>query len=213
VAFFVGQKLAASDLDDFNPGGDVNPGDDIALGSGGVITWSGDTNLYRASAGKLKTDHILVGSAAQIGRPIIQCRQVSGLTQALAASTPAAISMTGEDIDTLNGHSTSVNTSRFTPTVAGQWRFWGQLVVATGTALTMAVQFRKNGNVDIRAPYGMFTTTTQGFAFNTCQCHAVLQLNGTTDYVELWGNVSNAINTAANLTDAFSYMIGEYWGP
>lgn len=56
MAFSIGQKLLASQVNDFNPSGDVNPGDDIALGTGGVITWNADTNLYREAADILRTD-------------------------------------------------------------------------------------------------------------------------------------------------------------
>lgn len=142
--------------------------------------------------------------------PVAHFRQVNGSTQTLTASTPAAITMTGEDLDTHNGHSTVTNTSRYTPTVAGRYFFTGALCVATGTALTMVTQFRKNGAVALAAPYGMFTTTTQAFAFNTAHCFAEFDMNGTTDYVELWGNVSSTIATAANTSDANSFVMVRY---
>lgn len=220
MGYAVGQKLLASQLNDPTPTGDIDLGDDLLMATGGQIVWSSDTNLYRGAANQLKTDDDLtvVGlltatTNARVGRPVLQMRQVTGSTQTLTASTPAAITMTGEDIDTLNAHSTVSNTSRFTPNVAGTYAFWGQLCVATGTALTMVTQFRLNGNQTLRAPYAMFTTTTQAFAFNTARCAALIQMNGTTDYVELYGNVSSTIATAANATDACSWVMAEYWGP
>lgn len=220
MAFAIGQKLLASQLNDFNPSGDVNPGDDIALGSGGVITYAADTNLYRASANVLKTDDALVvvgtltaANNSPVGRPYLHAYQSSTGTQTLTTTTATAITFDAEILDTLGAHSTSVNPSRFTPTVAGYYKCIGQVCFAVDTTGDRTAWFHKNGaSVTGATPYGGIPAMNgTGLSYGFAHAFATILCNGSTDYIELFGEHNKGSNLAtASDGNSCSYMIIEW---
>jgi hypothetical protein len=155
------------------------------------------------------------GSAWITVNPFFHGYQLTGATQSISANTPVAITMTGEIVDNINCHSTSSNTSRYTPSIPGTYRCIGMLAVdnalTTGSAIT--AQFRKNGTNSFGSPYNTEFSISQGFAANTAMVAGTFSLNGSTDYIELWGNCGIATTTFANGTDMGSYMIIERIGP
>lgn len=143
--------------------------------------------------------------------PVVVCHvyQPNAATTPIPNATPTAIGFTGEEVDTHNGHSTSVNTSRYTPTVAGRYECIGHAAIDNTATGQWTAGFRKNGAVVAGSGYGMETAVNQGFAANTVECSASIQCNGTTDYIEMWLNQNSGVtkNTFANATDQRSHMI------
>lgn len=109
--------------------------------------------------------------------------------QTMADATYTAITFTAEDFDTHNFHSTSSNTSRVTPTIAGYYRFTGAVTFeAQSTGVGLDVHFRKNGSTDVNGAVRIPGTTT----IVSQQFTRMIAMNGSTDYVELMGRQDSA---------------------
>lgn len=124
-----------------------------------------------------------------------------------------------EAVKTVAGmHSTSVNTSRITPTVAGYYEFSGAVSLAGNTTGFRTHSIGKNG---VRqAPEGGVYTSSGLPAGPTVlvlpQITTILAMNGTTDYAELFcyqnsGGALNAIGdgnpaTTNNTTFTCKYL-------
>lgn len=126
------------------------------------------------------------------------CRLVQQAAQSIPNATATALTFgaSSEEFDYTPApfHDTSTNNQRITPTVAGWYRFQGSYFTAgmtTPTARTAIL--RKNGTTNIApGPRDAGATIT-----SSIEVGALIQCNGTTDYVELvvQQNSSGAVNT------------------
>ncbi len=112
-----------------------------------------------------------------VGRIVAQSAQLltDNTAQAMAFGSGS------NSIDTHGFHSETVNTSRITPDVPGIYRFYGTFVMGSVAIVFVEAWFRKNG-IDV-APsdrQNQFSTT----AVRSCNISVMLEMNGTTDYVE-----------------------------
>lgn len=109
--------------------------------------------------------------------------------QTLSSNTFTKLTFTTEEFDTNSCYDTS--TSKFTPTVAGYYQISGAVTVSTGTTGVIATIY-KNGS---RFKDGVYPVTS-----NNSNVSALVYLNGTTDYVELYGMFvsGQAVNAAAS---------------
>lgn len=137
--------------------------------------------------------------------------------QSVPAATRTAINMQAEHLDTISGHSTSSLTSRYTPNKAGWYRCTGQLAMADAVGNGVLCQFYKNGSPSAAGnPYGAGKQNYGGFAGNTAQCHATFNMNGTSDFIEMYAEHASAgaINTLVQTNSGCtSYWIIEWVGP
>ena len=99
------------------------------------------------------------------------------------------VTLATEDFDTNNNFSSS----RFTPTVAGYYQINGSVYNAAGTSFLQAVLY-KNGAANSSG-------TGVGSAYIS-QSSDIIYLNGTTDYIELYGYSASTTNidTGQNAT-------------
>jgi hypothetical protein len=126
-------------------------------------------------------------------RPV--CRVVANATQSVADATTTAMTFLQEDIDTHGMHSTSVNTSRLTPTVPGIYRFYTSVIFAGRVDWTSTQAFiRKNGSTQL-APADKKANSVNAQAVSMAT-EAWVDMNGTTDYVESCVFLDNTANTA-----------------
>lgn len=128
-----------------------------------------------------------LGSASPTNVPAFSVHR-NGSAQTVTASTWAKILFTTEEFDTYNNFDTS--TSRFTPTVAGKYLLDATLFCQSSTACNLAI--RKNGTDHL---YNL-TRESSGMP----HISGVVDMNGTTDYVEVWG-----YNTGGTSIDGASY--------
>lgn len=155
-------------------------------------------------------------TAAQLNlKPALHVYQLSGATQNIANNTPIAITFTGELLDTIGGHSTVTNTSRYTPNVAGHYRFIGMVAMIGGVAGPFLANFWKNGAAQVESKYNTEHAVNQASLANTCMAQAVLFCNGSTDFVELIVQHFFGATTAtlANTANGGSYMTAEWLAP
>lgn len=195
MAFSIGQKLTAALLNDFDPSGHVHVGTDLT-----VATTAAITGVLTAS-----------NTGNKVTRPY--CHAFQSVTQNLTNLVAAAVTMTSETLDNTNGHSTSTNTSRFTPTVGGWYRCIGGVCFAGNVTGDRQAGFRKNGNTVDEAPYGgMPGMNGASFLAGFAYAFADIQCNGTTDYIELWGaqNSGGTLATFVSGGSVNSFMICEW---
>lgn len=131
-----------------------------------------------------------VNVAALGSGPAFSANHNTGGDQTVSANTWTKVNLETEVFDTNNNFSSS----RFTPTVAGYYQLSGCLY-AGGSYQSCALY--KNGSQ--YAAIG--TNTTQGWAQGSC----LVYLNGSTDYVELYGFTNG---TSFYTGAAYVYLTG-----
>jgi len=106
-------------------------------------------------------------------------------TQSVTSGTNTKVQLNALEYDTNSWFDATTN-YRYTPQIAGYYQF-NALIYFSGTGLTNGTaRIYKNGNVTID---GHFLSTTSA-TFIYAMSSGVIYLNGTTDYVELFGYVS-----------------------
>lgn len=144
-----------------------------------------------------------------------RCRVYKSAAQSIADNTVTAITFDTEQYDNDGMHSTSTNTSRITPVRPGYYTFFATVVWAhsaqTGAAaLYRQSFFRLNGATQLTNTI-ISNVTTSGVV-TTELTELDLQLNGTTDYVELMvkQNTSAALNVNGGSSE--TYMMAKWIG-
>jgi len=131
---------------------------------------------------------------ASVDRPACILQQT--VSQSIPDNTTTAITFTTETLDTHGFHSTSSNTTRITPTVAGWYRFHGVVwAPSLGTYATVVAGISKNGTTQT-SPERHATPPTSGSFTDTVG--GTYSANGTTDYFELTMLQDNTANSAQN---------------
>lgn len=119
----------------------------------------------------------------------VVCRMKNNATQTVTASTWTKVSLQTVTFDT----SSSANTtnSRITPKVAGYYKFTGT-VKGSATGLNALVTgLYKNGAIYKQGDTSTTSGTTTLFSVDD-----IIFMNGSTDYVELWGAVGGTSGTS-----------------
>jgi hypothetical protein len=111
-------------------------------------------------------------------------------TQTLSSATFTKLQFQSKEFDT-GSYFDSTTNYRFTPLVAGYYQVSGAISNNTGTQTVLSIY--KNG--------GDFKRGSNGVLFGS-SLSALVYLNGSTDYVELYGYfaVGTTVNTGSNLT-------------
>jgi hypothetical protein len=110
--------------------------------------------------------------------------------QAFSASTYTKIAFNTEEFDTNNAFD-AVTNSRFQPQVAGYYQIEGGIAFASPYTLEVAIY--KNGAIHKVGAAG-----SSAYGVNVS---AVVFLNGSSDYVELWGFTGTAASTFATVAN------------
>lgn len=137
--------------------------------------------------------------ADAIRPPVTRLVQQASQSCANAANTAVTFGAGSEEIDTHGFHDTSVNTARITPTKAGRYRVKGTVNMAAQNTVSLLTAFiGKNG-----ASVQPFSRSKPGTVSTSTVAHdaeAIVELNGTTDYVELYVNQTSggALSTQAS---------------
>jgi hypothetical protein len=132
------------------------------------------------------------------GRPLV--RLIAQSAQSITDNTNTAITFgaSSEDIDTHGYHDTASNTSRITPTngVAAYWRVTALAWMASNSTTTdLFVGIYKNGGIHTINRVKPDNTVSDA---PSVQVTAIVALNGTTDYVEMYVNNDDSGGSARN---------------
>lgn len=87
--------------------------------------------------------NLLSVSAFLLAPPIAELRQT--VVQSIPNNSATAVLFDTEDVDSAGGHSTSVNTSRYTAVYAGWYEIGGAVVITGNATGTRAGQVNVNG--------------------------------------------------------------------
>jgi hypothetical protein len=129
-----------------------------------------------------------------IGQPIAELRQAT--LQSIATATFTSISLDASDIDSDGGHSNITNNTRYTGKTAGWFQFSGGASFATNATGSRGTQWAKNA-AGLLASGVLGASSGAAFATWVPARTKFIQLNGTTDFVELQAFQSSggALNT------------------
>jgi len=132
------------------------------------------------------------------GTPAFNAYRTS--VQAVTSGVWTKVQLNVEEFDTANVFDSATN-YRFQPTTAGYYQINGAISgTATGTTLVVSAIY-KNG---AGSKQGSWVSSTNG---GVSTCGGLVYLNGSTDYVELWGYVSGAPTSIGGVIDV-TFMSG-----
>jgi hypothetical protein len=129
----------------------------------------------------------------------------SNASQTVTSATDTKVALNLENFDTNNNFDSTTN-YRFTPTVAGYYQISGAIYGGSTSAIyaASAIIF-KNGTP---VAYGSSTVTSGAQSAQNSTVIYLVYMNGSTDYLELYGNVTGAGVTSIVGDPALTYMTG-----
>ena len=123
--------------------------------------------------------------------------------QSISSSTFTKVQCNTEEFDTNSNYDNSTN-YRFTPTVAGYYQISGCINFSSSTKVEFLTSIFKNGSEFKRGSYVAISTALS----QSCPVSALVYLNGTTDYVELYGYLNGTGSLLFNGTQYTVYFQG-----
>ncbi len=141
-----------------------------------------------ATFGTFASGQVLTAAELNAGLPTCVLQNAAA---ALADGTVTVIPFTSEVTDLNGWHSTSVNTSRITPNIAGTYLITMQINDVSGGVTRALIKCNKNG-ADLTIP---IQTDTTGI-FDDFNAVGFATANGTTDYFEMVALIVNTTKTA-----------------
>lgn len=131
--------------------------------------------------------------------------------QSIADNVGVAITFAaGDAIDTHGFHDPAVNNTRVTPTLPGVYRFRGVVYMDTLTTIdARACWFRKNGSTAL--PPGDRKGKPVNAIANSMSCEILIDMNGSSDYMELLGFQDNTASSALNTVIASQFASHMEW--
>jgi len=103
--------------------------------------------------------------------------------QSFTSSTWTKVAFNSEEFDTNNNYDATTN-YRFTPTVAGYYQI-NAVVSISGTVMTQFICAIYKNNAEYKR--GNQLSYATGVSNSSCLISSVVYLNGSTDYVEIYG--------------------------
>jgi len=158
-------------------------------------------NAIPATAGSVSTSYLVDGSVTQakLGTGVAgngpAFRAYRSGTQAYTTNTYTKIQINTEEFDT-NSNFDSTTNYRFTPTVAGYYLITGQIQTSAGTYVETNIY--KNG---VAGAYSQI-----GGAWGVPSIQLIL-MNGSTDYVELYGFITTSGNIGSGVGTYFQAFL------
>ena len=141
--------------------------------------------------------------------PTFSAYNASG-NQTIPNNTPTKVTLPSEDWDTANAFDSTTN-YRFQPTVAGYYRVSGCISMQVDAAASsVGLRFYKNGADWKRG--GSYNATAGGSntGVGIVTGSALVYLNGSTDYVEMWAFQNSGANATLFTGQSACTFQGEY---
>lgn len=141
------------------------------------------------------------GLTFMLNRPMFVGYQAAA--QSIANNAAAPITLDSTAVDTYSGHSNSSNNSRYVAQVPGWYLCAGTTVFGPNATAGRGSTIYKNG---VEVPGGAgFTPGTTPFA--SALGLTLVYLNGTGDYVEVWGYQISGAALSTNVTHNSSLIV------
>jgi hypothetical protein len=130
-----------------------------------------------------------------IGQPIAFLRQAT--LQSIPNNAFTSISLDTSDVDSDGGHSNITNNSRYTGKTAGWFQFSGGISIVVNATGARGAAWAKNGAA-VSGGGALIQTVAATFPTWVAARTIPIQLNGTTDFVEIqaFQNSGGALNTS-----------------
>ena len=172
-----------------------------------TMVLSGDGTITGLTAGGLPDATIIQADLASgvAGNGPAFSAYLSG-NQTISDNTLTKVTFNAEDFDTNNNFDSTTN-YRFTPTVAGYYSVSCNVVYRQSPILDSFVALRKNGNT-VKYGTGITIGVTANLTnLNFC-LNALISMNGTTDYLEIYALSDGTGNLTVIDTSASTYFHG-----
>ena len=183
----------------------------VAVGGSSPLTTKGDLYTYSTTNARLgvgTNGQVLTADSAEAtglkwatvggsSGPAFFAKR-TGSQQSLSSSVATKLQYNSEDFDTDNCYDSTTN-YRFTPNKAGYYQFNCGALMTGGSMTAAEVTFRKNNTAFAS---GSFSAPTSGY--NGAVCSAIVYLNGSTDYVEVFGTNYGGGNLEISTTTVFN---------
>jgi hypothetical protein len=176
----------------------INSDSGAVTGSAGLKFTSADDGVLQIQNNGNTAISISSGGIATFAQPPLTAVPVfmayrDGSTQSMTSGANNKIQLNAVEYDTETWFDSTTN-YRYTPQIAGYYQF-NSLIYVSGTGLTTGTsRIFKNGAVAID---GHFLSTTSA-TFLYLMATGMLYMNGTTDYVELFGYAVGTTPVAQN---------------
>lgn len=175
-----------------------------------VTTILDEDTMSSNSATALATQQSIkayVDSVAGTGTAISSFRAYRNTAQALSAATHTKVQLTSESFDYDNTFDSTTN-YRHTPTTAGKYLYIGLIFFANPNDQDQVVtEFYLNGSVATQS-----TTACSGTSGVVATVVDIIDMNGSTDYVELYARSTSAVNIASTAGPYYCQMEAIYIG-
>ena len=119
-----------------------------------------------------------------------------GADQSISSSTWTKVTLSSEIFDTANAFDSTTN-YRFTPQVAGYYQINASIRIIGNSANNKVLGIYKNGSVLYSMDTYSPASVTYINSYNPVSMSVIIYLNGSSDYVELYG-YSNGTGTGFN---------------
>lgn len=131
------------------------------------------------------------------------------VTQAVATGIFTAITFGSEDVDNYNGHSTAVNTSRYTSQLAGWYKMTGKIAWNGSATGRRGCDWRVNGAIVGGSQMIYAAGTASAVQLPAATMEIFLNAG---DYIELFGyqESGGSLSTDVSFSGVHSYM-GARW--
>lgn len=143
-----------------------------------------------------------------LGKPVAFLYQTTAMTSPNGIKTTnTAVLFDSETVDRDGAHSTSSQTSRYTAKTPGYYRVSGVIVYDNPGAQMVSALVGKNGSIVV----GGETRVLGQSNYQSVQTPMTLvYMNGTTDYVEIYGRVATTATNTVCSSPLFSSMTVEW---
>ena len=168
-----------------------------------VVAVDATSQVPNAQSGQLVWDVVAQDFKVYNGSawvsPKVTAQMYQSVVQGIAHATATPITFTTEDQDNYNGHSTSVNTSRYVFPRAGIYRVSGSVVFAfaSSTVGYRQVAYRLNGSGIIKGSQVAIQASTSANTAVTAKDMQITVAN-VGDYIELIGQHNAGVGVTVN---------------
>jgi hypothetical protein len=173
-------------------------GTTTSTGTGSVVLNNSPTITGTLNATSINASGtISIGSNLAVNGPAVSVYLSSN--QSATTATWTKVTLNSEEFDTANSFN-STTTYRFQPLTPGYYQCDATLGATVTSGTQGSCAFYKNGTI-----YKNGSGVTGSFTVISMVANAVIFLNGTTDYVELWGNVTGTTPSFTGSQNATSF--------
>jgi hypothetical protein len=182
----------------------------LSSGGGSVLLTANTTAAdFTVNVPAVNGNMVTTADTGSITQSMLGAGVYAGYGPAFSAYASVAVSLTAgaftkvglqtEEFDTANCFDSTTN-YRFTPNVAGYYQI--SAAIQMEVVKILVVSLAKNGSEYKRGIYTNPNTTLSG------SVSALIYLNGSTDYVELWGYNGTAGATNTQVGQPYTWMTG-----